>query len=429
MAQRLVLLSSMILGLLVLGLAARNGALLVLALPFVLYLTAGLLFGPDALRLEVIRSVSADYATPGEAVDVRLSVTNQGAQLEEVLFEDIVSPPTVPVEGESSLLTALEPGETVELAYTLTAARGYYRFHGVRATAQDRFGLFRRRTIQPAPGQFFVVPEILRLRHVAIRPSRTRVYSGLIPARQGGPGVDFFGVREYQAGDPLHWINWKATARTTQSLFTNEYEQERIADVGLILDVRRRSYLQSIGDPIFEQAVLATAALAETFLASGNRVGLLLYGMLLDWTLPGYGKTQRRRILHALARAEPGDSMIFDRLEHLPTRLFAPQSQLVVISPLLDDDIEPLIALRAHDYSLMVISPDPISNEEAHWGRRAAVTLATRAARVERALVIHRLRQAGARVLDWSTELPFQQAVYTALGRAPLWRRAIRTRA
>jgi len=426
MARRLVLLSGTIFGILLLGLGARNGVIIGLALPLVVYLVAGLIFGPDAPRLEIIRSVSADYATPGEPVDVRLTITNQGSRLEEVLLEDLISPPATPAEGESQLLTALDPGETVEIAYTLTAGRGYYRFHGVRVNARDRFDLLRRWQILPAPGQFFVVPEILRLRHVAIRPSRTRVYSGIIPARQGGPGTDFFGVREYQMGDPLHWINWKATARTTQMLFTNEFEQERIADVGLILDVRRRSYMQAVNDPVFEQAVLAAAALAQAFLESSNRVGLLLYGVLLDWTLPGYGKTQRRRILHALARAEPGDSMIFDRLERVPTRLFAPQSQLVVISPLLEDDAEPLISLRAQDYSLLVISPDPIPIEEKNWGRRPAVALAARIARVERALAIHKLRQAGARVLDWNTEIPFEMAVHSALNRAPLWRRTIR---
>ena len=36
-------------------------------------------------------------------------------------------------------------------------------------------------------------------------------------------------------------INARATARNPQSLFVNQFEQERVADVGLILDARRQS--------------------------------------------------------------------------------------------------------------------------------------------------------------------------------------------
>ncbi|HKZ82985.1 MAG TPA: DUF58 domain-containing protein [Anaerolineae bacterium] len=426
-SPRSALLIGVILTLLLLGLGTRSAGILVLILPPAIYLAAGLLFGPDTLRLETTRTIGRDYAAPDEPITVSVTVTNRGSRLEAVVLEDGVAPPATRIDGESRVLAALEPGKSIEIAYTLRAGRGCYRFRGVQATASDTLGVFQRGALAPAPGQFFVLPNVLRLRRVAIRPSRTRVYAGDVPARQGGPGIDFFGVREYQSGDPLHWINWKATARAWEAIFTNEFEQERIADVGLILDVRRRAYSGLNGHPIFEHAVLAAAALAEAFLKAGNRVGVLLYGTLLDWTFPGYGKRQRRRVLHALARAAPGDSMVFDRLEYIPTRLFPPQSQLVVISPLLEDDVEPLIALRAHNYSLMVISPDPIPVELEALGGRPSAALAARLARIERALVIRKLRQAGARVLDWNVGVPFEEAVYAAFGRAPPQARPVRT--
>ena len=33
------------------------------------------------------------------------------------------------------------------------------------------------------------------------------------------------GVREYQSGDQLSWINWKATAKTNK-MMTNEFEEQ-----------------------------------------------------------------------------------------------------------------------------------------------------------------------------------------------------------
>ena len=272
----------------------------------------------------------------------------------------------------------------------------------------------------PAPGQIFVVPEVIRLRRVEIRPRRTQVYAGQIPARQGGAGVEFYGVREYQPGDPTRWINARATARNPQNLFVNQFEQERVADVGIILDARRQSDVRTHDGALFEYAIQAAGALADTFLHRGNRVGLLMYGRSLDWTLPGYGKVQRERILRALARAETGDLPVLERLDYLPTRLFPARSQIVLISPLLPHDLEMLASLRARGYQLLVISPDPIGFEQRDLSEQPETATATRLAQIERALLLQRCRRTGITVIDWPTELPFQQVAEAALSRPPI---------
>jgi uncharacterized protein (DUF58 family) len=259
----------------------------------------------------------------------------------------------------------------------------------------------------------------MKLRRVPIRPRRTRAYAGPVPARQGGSGVEFFGVREYQIGDPLRWINWQVSARHPPSLYTNEFEQERITDVGLILDARRRTDIQGRRGTLFEHAVRATASLASAFLSEGNRVGLLVYGGFLDWTFPGYGRVQRERILRALAGAETGESQVFESLDFIPTRYFPAQSQLVLISPLCEDDAPPLIRLRARGYQLLVISPDPIAFEAQSLQAAPAVPLAVRVARLERGLLLRRLRRAGIRTVDWQVETPFSRVVHASLSRQP----------
>jgi uncharacterized protein (DUF58 family) len=260
---------------------------------------------------------------------------------------------------------------------------------------------------------------------VAIRPLRTRGTAGPVPARQGGAGIDFFGVREYQMGDPRRWINWRASARHPRALFTNEFEQERIADVGLILDARRRTDVVAGEDALFEYGIRATASLAERFLSDGNRVGLLVYGRALDWTFPGYGKVQRERILRALARAQTGDSQVFDKLDYLPTRFFPARSQLVLFSPRCMDDLRMLVRLRARGYQLLVIRPDPVSMELDVLGNMPGSDLAARIVRVERTLLQRKLQQAGIHVVDWRLDRPFDQVIHASLSRATHWFRAI----
>jgi uncharacterized protein (DUF58 family) len=420
----LVLLGILIYALILAGLATLNGVLLMLALPLVVYLAAGLLETPAQPRLSVIRSLSSDRAAPDAPFAVTLAITNQGARLEELLLEDYVPAPLHIVDGAPRLLTALAPGATVELIYTVGGPRGRYRFAGMRATAHDRLGLVSRSVVVAAPAQLVVVPELIKLRQLAIRPRRTQIYTGLIPARQGGPGVEFFGVRAYRAGDPTRWINARATARHPEALFVNEFEQERVTEVGMILDVRARCDVRTARGALFEYGIQATAALADAFLDRGNRVGLLLYGNMLDWTFPGYGKVQRERILRALARAAPGDSAAFEELDRIPTRLFPARAQLVLVSPLLARDRDMLIRLRARRYELLIISPNPIAFEQHALGTGPEVALGARVAGLERAVLLRGLRQAGIMAIDWDVEQPFQQVAALALSRAPRWPRS-----
>jgi uncharacterized protein (DUF58 family) len=151
----------------------------------------------------------------------------------------------------------------------------------------------------------------------------------------------------------------------------------------------------------------------------------LIYGRFLDWTFPGYGKVQQERILQALARAETGDSLVFDKLDYLPTGFFPAQSQLVLISPLFRADVPMLNRLRARGYQLLVVRPDPVAFETGALEADRAVELAARILRVEREMVRRRLQEAGIQVVDWRVDGPFDQAVHATLGRVPQWFRAV----
>jgi uncharacterized protein (DUF58 family) len=204
-------------------------------------------------------------------------------------------------------------------------------------------------------------------------------------------------------------------------LYANEFQQERVADVAIVLDGRWRTNEFSRGHSLFEYSVQAAASLADAFLAQGNRVGMLVYSIYLNWVLPAYGKVQREKILQALARARPGGSDVFAGLQHIPTRLFPSHSQIVLVSPLNEDDLSPLIQLRAHGYQVLTVTPDPVSFELSFLPKQKEVDLAARVVRMERALLLRKLRRAGVQVLDWDITHPFDQLVQRELSRIPAW--------
>jgi uncharacterized protein (DUF58 family) len=423
--RRVLLLSSLAYALLFLGLGTLNGGMLALAIPLVVLLGAAFLWRPETPQLRIVRSLSVESVLPGTPVVVTLSVVNEGAPLEDVTIEDGVPSALEVIDGEASALSSLPTGGEIEIAYTVRGKRGAFEFRDVRVAACEHLGVFRQRATVPVPGRLLVLPEALGMRQVVIRPLRTRAYAGCVPARRGGAGIAFHGVREYQPGDPLRWINWRVSARHRHQVFTTEFEQERVADVGLILDARQRSDVRGSGGVLFEHAVAATASLALAFLDDGNRVGLLVYGGLLNWTFPGYGKLQRRRILEALARAETGESMIFESFDYLPTRFFPAKSQLVLVSSLCDSDPPMLVQLRARGYQLLVISPDPVSFEARMLSAQPDVELAARIALLERTLLLRKLRRAGIQVVDWQVDQPFDRVVHASLDRTPQWLRAV----
>lgn len=420
MTAKLRLLSVLVYGIIFAALVLRRGELILLALPLIVYIVAGFLSEPDTPRLEARRTLSAEWTRANMPVRMELSVTNLGSRDAQVLIEDTLPPGILLLEGNSHILTNISPGESVILDYTFSTRRGRYTFDAVQTSSRDPLGLLGRRQTLSAPAQLLVLPELTRLRPIPLRPRRTHGFTGPIPARRAGSGISFFGVRQYQLGDPMRRINWKVSTHHDQEIFTNEFEQERITDVGLILDARQKSNVRLGEDSLFEYAVQAAASLADVFISEGHRVGLLVYGRTREMTSPGYGKRQRQRILRALARAQTGDNIALETLSYLPTRFFPARSQIVLVSSLLADDLPILSRLRACGYHLLVVSPDPVNFEAQSTLKPTGLeyACARRIARLERVLLLQKMGRIGIRTIDWQVDQSLDRVLWTALGRA-----------
>ncbi len=293
---RSLLLSSLTYALLLIGIVTRHGEFIALALPLVTYLIIGYLQSPEQIQLQATRQLSAERVSPDSDVNVTLTVTNHGDSLEEVLLEDLLPAGLTacadasPALRTSRHLLRLPKGASYTFDYTVAGPRGGYTFETLWVKVNDHLAVSSSTVRVQAKGRLFVLPPLMRLGHIAIRPRRMRVYAGSIPARAGGSGTEFFGVRDYQAGDSPRVINWHASARQVDKFYANEYQQERVADVGIVLDGRLRTNEFSPGHSLFDYSVQAAASLADALLNQGNRVGLLLYASYLGWTFPGYGK-------------------------------------------------------------------------------------------------------------------------------------------
>jgi len=402
------------------ALATLNGGQLALLISILLYWSYSLLRAPGKLKLDVQRTVSPERAASDALVRIRLEVLNGAGDIDELALEDAVPPGLTVIDGTRRHLVSLVAGERFSFEYSVRGVRGAYSFGQLRMAAGDSLGLLRRVEHADASGRLVVMPWIRRIKAFPIRPRRTRVYSGTIPARVAGAGVEFFGIRPYSQGDATRRINWRVVARHPENLYCNDFQQERVADVAIILDGRERANLRSKGGALFESSVAAAGSLADALLQQGNRVGLLVYSRYLQWTFPGYGKVQRERILRALAQAAPGASQVFEGLQYLPTRLFPAESQIILVTPVLEGDVATIIGMRARGYQVLVVAPDPVSFElvdlpgqTSRYSRQDA-SLAARIVRLERRLMLGTLRRGGVQVVEWDISIPFDQAMGVA---------------
>jgi uncharacterized protein (DUF58 family) len=386
-----------------------------LAVVLVAHLTIGLyLARPREPLLRAGRRLSAGTLFEGQTLEVRVDLENLGPDLEVVAMRDALPSGLLREEGETHAVARLPGGAKLSLCYAARVRRGRYRMPAVHVVVRDLLGYWTWQGEVACPATLTVLPRSQPLPGMAIGPRRTLAVPGAARSRRGGSGTEWFGTRQYRPGDPIRRVHWKAVARWDK-LAVVEFEEERAADVMVVLDVRRQAYPAADGEDLLDAAARVTAALCDALLLQGHRVGLLFYGAYLDWVFPGYGRRHALRLKRELARARLGTSVVFERLSGLPVRLLRPGSQVMLVSPLVAGDEEDLGRLAACGYQIMVLVPETASSPPGM--DRPELALASRLLALERKAMVRRLRLAHVRPVVLDTSLPLAPQLRAA------WRR------
>jgi len=111
-----------------------------------------------------------------------------------------------------------------------------------------------------------------------------------------GSGLVFADLREYEPGDDVKSIHWKATARS-QKVFVKSYHEDRNVNLLLCVDVSASTFF---GTPkmLHKRAFEFAACIALMAQQSGDAVGLLLFGNDIEFFVPP--RSGRRAIQHVL---------------------------------------------------------------------------------------------------------------------------------
>ncbi|HUV05250.1 MAG TPA: DUF58 domain-containing protein [Armatimonadota bacterium] len=243
-----------------------------------------------------------EYAHEGEPVPVRLRLEGKSRLLGAIEMDDQL-PQWVVRDDVHSRVTETAPGEIVA-SYSATALkRGKYTLGPLRLTASDPLGFCRFSCGYPLTSPLIVLPRALQIPELYIWAAGGLGEHQFEGAGAKGSGIEFHGVREYQAGDELRRVHWRSTARHGR-LNVIEFEHSRAEDTLIAIDLKRGSEIGTGRFTSLECAVKIAAGVAEQALAIGSLARLACAGLVGPAATPGRGRGHLYVILDALARVE-----------------------------------------------------------------------------------------------------------------------------
>ena len=402
----------------VLGLIFGNLNFAVLGVFFLAFVLLGLNVA-ETKDLTVQRTYSRTTPRVGDELDVTLRI-RVGRGIGFVEIYDALPEIFELTNGSNVHLLWKGLGRPSEKTFTYRikcTKRGSY---DMRATQVTRINPLRLKRAVP---ETFSQPATLIVRHKPTALRRMKEVRGFAQSRRvdtdlarvGSQSTDFEEIREYQRGDPIKNINWKATARqsTPGNLkpMVNKFEPEGKKAVWFFLDAA--SYMQA-GSSIentFEYVIKATTGVAKFFVDKGFKIGGTFFNARKDVHLyPDLGERQYFRIAQELSGLEAGDprnGAFSEAVELSKSQLIPMRPVSIVITRPEVNFEETLSGLRVlRKYTAMsrrirpIIVINPLvyssvagSDDFANWSMLVL--------KAENRSRYHLLRRMGVTVIDW----------------------------
>ncbi len=264
------------------------------------------------LLLPAAGSVRVDLSVPrevrvGEAFEVRLRVHATGFGL----FKAMHSLPESfeLVEGSNAVAKFVLGRSGIDITYRcVSRSRGIYDIGRVIVDVENPVSGSRITSEINIKKSVEVKAKVRRVRRFeATRGIASRAVQGIDVSKIGPPGTDFREVRRYVPGDPVKFVNWKATARLGE-LMVNEFEREGRKTFWLFVDANPYMVQRCVEGSALDVAVEIAASLCYYLVVRGYRVGLYVvgHGILL---YPESGRRQFRRVFEVLTHVSISRSM------------------------------------------------------------------------------------------------------------------------
>lgn len=251
---------------------------------YVLYVVGGIWLlarwaTPRSLRTLTIRRSFVDHAFLGEVVPVTLELHNQTRLPIPWLRVSESLPLELATAAHIRRVYTLRPREAVTISYSLRCVRrGYHAVGPLRLSSGDLFGFADVQGREEAQQFLTVYPRIVPLAGLGL-PSRLPFGVLHSPHRMFEDPARVRGVRDYQAGDSLRRINWKASAHG-DTLLVKQFSPAISLESMILLNLRAGDYERQRRYDASEWAIVVAASVAVYLESRRQAVGLAVHGVI-----------------------------------------------------------------------------------------------------------------------------------------------------
>lgn len=277
-----------------------------------------------AVTVDLIRSISVWRRAPlgmnrrlpqafavGVPVTVQVTLDNEGeTRCIGEFFE--CADPEFAIQG-MPMQFDIGPRQRALLEVSLTPhARGMRRFERGQIRLRSSWGLLDFNLRIGVAEERRVFPNFTQQARYAWLAGEQRLpTAGIKSVQRRGAGTDFDQLVDYQAGDQIRHIDWKATRKHDRPI-VRKFRDERDQNVIILLDCGRRMRADDvdlgIGASHFDQALNALMLLAFVALSHGDAVGAMTFGNaegMQKRFAPRKGRNALNGLMAALADVEP----------------------------------------------------------------------------------------------------------------------------
>ena len=258
----------------------------------------------------------------GDEVDLTVALVNRKpVPLAWIRVEDEIPRAIEVIDAEMGLsanpdsntlrhATSMSWYERVRWDYSVRCnERGLHKLGPVRIESGDLFGFFDNHTISYVHDYLLVYPKVVPLAELGIPGAR--------PLGEVAGGITLFedlsrpsGIRDYERGDPLKIVDWKATAKTRRMQVRTFEPSSSIMIVLAVAVDTTGHYWEGYSPTNLERVITAAASVADY--AAGRSYGLGLFSngapVMTDRPMiiaPSRDPGQLSVILEALASMRP----------------------------------------------------------------------------------------------------------------------------
>ncbi len=286
-----------------------------------------------ARRVEAQRKLESAAMQVGDELEELISLRNRSFL--PALWVEFVDRSNLPGYTVSSVRAVDGLVEMNWRAHMICTLRGVYTLGPWELRLGEPFGLFQVSQIYLDPQQILVYPPLASL------PGEILPHRGVMgdhrPLNQpvSADTADSMAVRPYIAGDPLHKIHWRTTARRGEP-YVKVFEPEAASRIWLVPDLDAGVQLGEGEESTEETTVLLAASMAARLLQDRLAVGLYAGQAGTALVLPQRGQAHLWALLEHLAPLHSQEGCAIGSVLERLQPLISPRDLLVVISPSTD---------------------------------------------------------------------------------------------